>query len=179
MKQFERIFRPKPAAIIRDRDFEQSGIRLNQAISAIFGKSLSIREVDSGSDNAAEIEMVNLSTPYYDIERFGVTFVSSPRHADVLAITGAVTHNMEIAVRKTYEAMPFPKLVIAIGDDACGTGIWKNSYAVSGAAENVIPVDLKIPGNPPTPLEIIIGLLGLMRAIRSAQVSNRNAARTF
>jgi Ni,Fe-hydrogenase III small subunit len=152
--------------IPRCRDFEAAGIRLKKQINSIFGRSLAIRELDSGSDNAAEIEMNNLSAPYYDIERFGVSFVASPRHADVLAITGAVTRNMEIAVRKTYEAMPNPKLVIAIGDDACNGGIFKNTYAVLGGAEKAIPVDLKIPGNPPSPLAIINGLLCLMAAIK-------------
>lgn len=166
IKQFERIFRPKPAETYRDRDFEELGIRLKESIAAVFGRSLAIRELDSGSDNATEIELVNLSAPHYDIERFGVTFVASPRHADVLVITGAVTHNMEIAVRKTYEAMPSPKLVIAVGDDACTGGIWQNTYAVNGAAENVIPVDIKIPGNPPTPHQIMLGLLALMSSIR-------------
>jgi len=167
IKQFERIFQPKPAEIFHDHDFEQMGIKLKQSIAAVFGRSLAIREVDSGSDNATEIELVNLGTPYYDIERFGVTFVASPRHADVLVITGAVTHNMEIAVKKTYEAMPSPKLVIAVGDDACNGGIWRNTYSVNGAANNVIPVDFMIPGNPPTPHEIMLGLLSLMNTIRT------------
>ena len=92
--------------------------------------------------------MNNLTTPYYDIERFGITFVASPRHADVLAISGAVTHNMEIAVRKTYDAMPSPKFVIAVGDDACYGGIFAGTYAVNGGADKIIPVDLKIPGQP-------------------------------
>jgi len=166
LKQFSRIFQPKLAERYADKDFEALGIELKQSISSVFGRSLAIREVDSGSDNAAEIELVNLTTPYYDIERFGVSFVASPRHADVLVITGSVTHNMEIAVRKTYEAMPYPKLVVAVGDDACDGGIWKNTYAVNGGADRVIPVDIKIPGNPPTPREIMLGLLALMKSIR-------------
>ncbi|MDO8490667.1 MAG: NADH-quinone oxidoreductase subunit NuoB, partial [Dehalococcoidia bacterium] len=122
--------------------------------------------VDSGSDNATEIELVNLTTPYYDIERFGVSFVASPRHADVLIITGAVTHNMEIAVKKTYEAMPSPKFVIAVGDDACDGGIFKDTYAVNGGADTVLPVALKIPGNPPSPRTIMRELLLLMEELR-------------
>ncbi len=165
-KQFQKIFQPKLSEVYKDADFEKFGVRLKHSISSVFGRSLAVRELDSGSDNATEIELVNLTTPYYDIERFGVTFVASPRHADVLVITGAVTHNMEIAVRKTYEAMPNPKLVIAVGDDACDGGIWKNTYAVNSGAERVIPVDIKIPGNPPTPREIMLGLLALMEYIK-------------
>src|ERR1035437_803220 len=172
-KQFERIFQPKLAEALHDKDFEQLGVTLKMSISSVFGRSLAIREVDSGSDNATEIELVNLGTPYYDIERFGVTFVASPRHADVMVITGAVTHNMEIAVRKTYDAMPSPKLVIAVGDDACNGGIWKDTYAVNGGADKVIPVDIKIPGNPPTPRDIMLGLLALMDDIRKKKTATK------
>ena len=150
-----------------DPEFAAIGFKLKAEVHSLFGRSLAIRELDSGSDNATEIEMVNLTTPYYDVERYGITFVASPRHADVLAVTGAVTHNMEIAVMKTYEAMPFPKLVIAVGDDACDGGIFKGTYAVNGGADTVIPVDLKIPGNPPSPKEILTALLGLMSFIRA------------
>lgn len=150
----------------KDKEFEQLGIKLKNKIDSIFGRSLAIREVDSGSDNSPEIELVNLTTPYYDIERFGISFVASPRHADALIVTGPVTLNMLGAVQKTYEATPEPKLVIALGDDACGTGLFKDSYAVVGDVSKVIPVDLKIPGNPPTPREIIKGLLALMDKIK-------------
>lgn len=149
-----------------DKEFEEVGIKLKENIDCIFGRSLFIREVDAGSDNSPEIELVNLTAPHYDIERFGVSFVASPRHADVLIVTGAVTHNMELALKKTYEATPHPKLVIALGDDACNGGIFKDSYAVVGGVDKVIPVDLKIAGNPPTPKEILKGLLALMRKIR-------------
>ena len=98
-------------------------------------------------------------------ERFGVSFVASPRHADVLAVTGPVTRNMALALKKTYDATPEPKLVIAIGDDACDGGIFKGSYAVLGGVDKVLPVDLKIPGDPPSPREILKGLLALMRKI--------------
>lgn len=165
---FSSVFRKKlPGAVsCPDGEFERLGLDLRTRIHRAFGRSLNIREVDSGSDNATEIELVNLTTPYYDIERFGVSFVASPRHADVLLITGAVTHNMEIAVRKTYEAMPAPKLVIAVGDDACDGGIFKGTYAVNGGADRVLPVDIKIPGNPPAPVTIMQGLLALMGHIR-------------
>jgi Ni,Fe-hydrogenase III small subunit len=151
---------------LRDEEFEAVGAQLKREIDAVFGRSIAIREVDTGSDNSPEIEMNNLATPHYDVERFGVTFVASPRHADVLAVTGPVTHNMATALFKTYDATPSPKFVVAIGDDACGIGIFVESYACVGAVEKVIPVDLKIPGDPPTPTEIMKGLLALMRVAR-------------
>ncbi len=150
----------------RDEEFEQLGIKLKRDIDSIFGRSLAIREVDTGSDNSPEIELVNLTTPYYDVERFGITFVASPRHADVLIVTGPVTWNMATALRKTYDATPSQKLVIALGDDACDGGLFKGSYAVLGGVDKAIPVDVKIPGNPPAPKEILKGLLALMKKIR-------------
>lgn len=151
----------------QDKEFEALGLSLKKSIHSIFGKSLAIRVVDTGSDNSPEIELVNLTTPHYDIERFGISFVASPRHADVLLVTGPVTVNMATALCKTYEATPSPKLVIALGDDACGKGILHDSYAVIGGVEKIIPVDMKIPGNPPTPKDIITGLSGLMKKIRA------------
>jgi Ni,Fe-hydrogenase III small subunit len=150
-----------------DAEFEAVGIVLKKAIDRVFGRSLAIRELDTGSDNATEIELVNLTAPHYDVERFGVSFVASPRHADVLIVTGAVTCNMEIAARKTFEAMPAPKFVVAVGDDACGIGILNGSYAVLGGADRLFEVDLAIPGNPPSPLEILKGLLALIAEIGS------------
>ena len=146
-----------------DEQIEALGREIRCLVNAVFGRSLAIRELDAGSDNATEIEINNLNTPYYDVERFGITFVASPRHADVLIITGAVTHNMAIAAKKTYDAMPSPKFVIAVGDDACDGGLFSDTYAVLGGAEKILPVDLKIPGNPPTPIQILDGLLALMR----------------
>jgi Ni,Fe-hydrogenase III small subunit len=146
-----------------DSDIEAIGREIKREIDAVFSRSLVIRELDTGSDNAAEIEINNLTNPFYDIERFGITFTASPRHADVLLVTGAVTHNMTIAAKKTYEAMPTPKFVIAVGDDACNGGIFAGTYAVLGGADTILPVDLKIPGNPPTPTQILSGLLALVR----------------
>ncbi len=163
----------------RDEEFEVLGLKLKGEISSLFGRSLAIREVDSGSDNATEIEMVNLTTPHYDIERFGVSFVASPRHADILVITGAVTHNLEIAVRKTHDAMPNPKYVVAVGNDACDGDIFKDTYAVNGGADKVIPVDLKVPGNPPSPRDIMRALLGLMAAIRDRSARGRKGKASF
>ncbi len=147
----------------RDEELETLGAEIKKSIPKIFGKSLAIRELDSGSDNSTEIEISNLSTPYYDVERFGISFVASPRHADVLLVTGAVTLNMAEAVKKTYEAMPAPKFVVAVGDDACNGGIYKGSYAVLGGVDKILPVDMKIPGNPPSPKEILRGLLALLK----------------
>jgi Ni,Fe-hydrogenase III small subunit len=146
-----------------DAEIEAIGREIRAEVNAVFGRSLAIRELDTGSDNATEIEINNLSNPYYDVERFGITFVASPRHADVLLVTGAVTRNMALAAEKTYEAMPSPKFVIAVGDDACTGGIFAGTYAVLGGADKCFPVDLKIPGNPPVPKEILAGLLALMR----------------
>jgi Ni,Fe-hydrogenase III small subunit len=142
------------------------GTELRQEITRFFNRSLAIREVDCGSDNGAEIELANLSAPHYDVERFGITFVASPRHADALLVTGAVTHAMADALLKTYEAMPHPKMVIAVGDDACTGGIWKGTYAVLGGVDQIIPVDLKIPGTPPRPVEIMKMLLTLLKTSR-------------
>ena len=149
----------------KDEEFEAIGIHLKEKVNKIFGRSLAIRELDAGSDNSTEIELNNLSTPYYDFERFGVSFVASPRHADILIVTGAITRNMAIAAKKTYEAMPAPKFVVAVGDDACGFGMMNNSYAVLGGADKIFEVDTKIAGNPPSPREILKGILALMNAI--------------
>ena len=158
----------KPPLCVRDECQPEEeilllGQYLKQEISRQFGRSFAIREVDCGSDNAAEIELANLSAPHYDVERFGITFVASPRHADALMVTGAVTRAMADALRKTYDATPNPKIVIAVGDDACDGGIWKGSYATLGGVDQVIPVDLKIPGNPPSPKEIMKHLLCLLK----------------
>jgi Ni,Fe-hydrogenase III small subunit len=153
---------------LHDEEFEMIGQEIKREIDSVFGKSLSIRELDTGSDNATEIEINNLNNPYYDVERFGITFVASPRHADVLLVTGAVTHNMAIAAKKTYDAMPSPKFVVAVGDDACNGGIFAGTYAVLGGADKIFPVDLKILGNPPTPLAILKGLLVLMKTAQKS-----------
>ena len=149
-----------------DEELKKLHFELKRSIISAFGRSIAIREIDTGSDGSPEIELVNLTNPYYDIEQYGITFVASPRHADVLLVTGPVTHNMVTPLRKAYEAAPSPKWVIALGDDACGNGIFKDSYAVIGSVDKVIPVDIKIPGNPPTPIEIIKGLLELTEKIK-------------
>lgn len=155
---------PAGDTVRKEWEAQETGIQLQQEVSRIFGRSFAIREVDCGSDNSVEIELGNLSAPHYDIERFGITFVASPRHADALMVTGAVTVAMADALKKTYEATPNPKIVIAVGDDACDGGIWKGSYAVLGGVDQVIPVDIKIPGNPPRPIEIMKVLLALLKS---------------
>lgn len=144
-------------------ELEEIGSDIKKEIKRLYGgRSLRIRAVDGGSTNAEEIELTALNNAYYDIERFGLCFVASPRHADMLFVTGPVTRNLEKAIRTTYEAAPQPCLVAAIGDGACSGGIWKDSYAVVGAVDKIIPVHIRIPGDPPTPIEILKGILGAL-----------------
>ena len=135
------------------------------------GRSLSIREIDAGSCNGCELEIHALNNAYYDIERFGLRFVASPRHADVLMVTGPVTKNMRDALESTYHAVPGPKWVIAIGDCARDGGCFAGSYAVVGGVSEVIPVDLHIPGCPPTPMAMLQGLLALLERADTATTS--------
>jgi Ni,Fe-hydrogenase III small subunit len=128
----------------------------------LFGRSMAIREIDAGSCNGCELEIHALNNAVYDIERFGMKFVASPRHADVLLVTGPVTHNMKVALERTLAATPDPKWVIAAGDCACGCGVFEGSYAVIGAVSKVVPVDLHIPGCPPKPIDLIKGLIALL-----------------
>jgi Ni,Fe-hydrogenase III small subunit len=136
--------------------------RLDQAARRRLGRSLSIREVDAGSCNGCELEIHALNNAFYDLERFGLRFVASPRHADVLLVTGPVTKNMREALRRTYDATPDPKWVVAVGDCAVDGGVFAGSYAVIGALEGVIPVDLHIRGCPPRPAHLLAGLLALV-----------------
>ena len=126
------------------------------------GRSLAIREIDAGSCNGCELEIHALNNPFYDLERFGFKFVASPRHADVLMVTGPVTHNMREALERTYNATPNPKWVVAVGDCACDGGVFAGSYACVGAADKIVPVDLRIRGCPPDPLQLLRGLLALL-----------------
>ena len=142
-----------------EADIESIGTKAREAIQKLLGRSLSIREVDAGSCNGCELEIVALNNPIYDIERFGIHFVASPRHADMLLVTGPVTRNMELALLKTYRAMPEPKLVVAVG--ACGIsgGIFGENYASLGGVDKVLPVDVYIPGCPPRPQALLQGIL--------------------
>jgi len=135
------------------------GEKLRTRIDAVLGRSLHIRQVDAGSCNGCEVEITALNNPVYDIERFGIHFVASPRHADMLLVTGPVTRNMEIALKKTYEAVPDPKLVVAVGACAIGGGIFGKSYASCGGVDAVLPVDVYIPGCPPRPEALLHGIL--------------------
>ncbi len=138
--------------------------KLDNAARRVLGRSLSIREVDAGSCNGCELEIHALNNPVYDLERFGLRFVASPRHADVLLVTGPVTKNMRVALERTWNATPDPKWVVALGDCACSGGVFAGSYACAGAVSEVVPVDLTIPGCPPRPIEILKGLLTLIDA---------------
>jgi Ni,Fe-hydrogenase III small subunit len=152
------------AAPADDLEVVALAANLKAATRARLGRSLAIRQVDAGSCNAAELEIHALNNVFYDLERFGLHFVASPRHADVLLVTGPVTKNMREALERTYNATPAPKWVVAVGDCARNGGCFAGSYAVVGGVGAVIPVDLHIPGCPPPPLEILKGLLALLRA---------------
>ena len=149
-----------------NESLEVIGQKLKERTDKIFGRSLHIREVDAGSCNGCEIEIGALNNPIYDAERFGIHFVASPRHADMLLVTGPVTRNMELALRKTYDAMPEPRLVVAVGACGCSGGIFGRNYATVGAVDAVIPVDLYIPGCPPNPIALLDGLLKLLDRIK-------------
>lgn len=140
-------------------NLDQLQKRASTVIGKVFGKSLHIRHLDSGSTNACEWEMSALLSPVYDVQRFGIDFVASPRHADMLLVTGGVTRNLEEAVRKTYDAVPSPKLVVAVGNDACGLGLIGKTYANHGGVDQIIPVNVYVPGDPPSPVEILQGIL--------------------
>src|SRR5450631_599674 len=136
---------------------------VNRAARVRLGRSLSIRQVDAGSCNGCELEIHALSNAFYDLERLGLRFVASPRHADVLMVTGPVTKNMREALLRTYNATPSPKWVVAVGDCAIDGGVFAKSYAVEGGVKDVVPVDLHIPGCPPNPKALLAGLLALLQ----------------
>ena len=145
-----------------DAGLAELAAKLDRAARARLGRSLAIREVDAGSCNACELEIHALNNAFYDLERFGLRFVASPRHADVLLVTGPVTKNMREALERTYAATPDPKWVVAVGNCAVDGGIFAGSYAVTGGVDNVVPVDLHIRGCPPTPTDLLKGLLALL-----------------
>jgi Ni,Fe-hydrogenase III small subunit len=128
----------------------------------LLGRALGIRQVDAGSCNGCELEITGMTSPVYDLERFGLHFVASPRHADMLLVTGPVTRNMEVPLRKTYEATPAPKIVVAVGDCAQTCGVFKGSYAVAGSVDTVIPVDVFVHGCPPEPADILRAILAAL-----------------
>lgn len=140
----------------------EAGRALEERVRRLFGRSITIREVDAGSCNGCELEIHALNNAVYDCERFGLRFAASPRHCDVLMVTGPVSLNMKVALERTYAATPAPKWVVAVGDCACGCGVFEGSYAVVGSVDKVIPVDLHIRGCPPRPIELLRGLAALM-----------------
>src|SRR5437763_1318171 len=159
------IRRPFTEALPPPEDVElaRAAAELDGAVRKRLGRSLAIRLVDAGSCNACELEINALGNPYYDLERFGLRFVASPRHADVLLVTGPVTKNMREALLRTYDAMPAPKWVVAAGDCAVCGGLLADSYACIGAVEKVLPIDLRITGCPPPPIRLLEGLVALLR----------------
>ena len=154
------VTEPRPAAA--DGALQALGAQVQGAIARELGASLAIRQVDAGSCNGCELEIHALNNAFYDLERFGVRFVASPRHADLLLVTGPVTHNMREALERTYAATPAPKWVVAVGDCAAGCGVFAGSYACVGEVAQVLPVDLVIRGCPPTPTDLLRGLLYLL-----------------
>jgi Ni,Fe-hydrogenase III small subunit len=152
----------EPAPSPDEAALAELAAKLDRTVRRRLGRSLSIREVDAGSCNGCELEIHALNNAFYDVERFGLRFVASPRHADVLLVTGPVTKNMREALQRTYAATPDPKWVVAVGDCAANGGIFAGSYAVEGGVSRVVPVDLHIPGCPPDPVALLKGLLALI-----------------
>jgi len=144
---------PSPDDTLRIRE------NLSERIRNVLGRALCIRHIDAGSCNGCELEIQALNNPIYNLEGLGIRFVASPRHADLLLVTGPVSRNMEVALRRTYEATPDPKLVVALGDCGCTGGIFGESYASRGRISNIIPVDVAVPGCPPSPTRILQGIL--------------------
>ncbi|MDD5109006.1 MAG: NADH-quinone oxidoreductase subunit B family protein [Candidatus Omnitrophica bacterium] len=145
------------------RELNSTGLKLKALIRKKFGKSLHIRQVDTGSCSGCESEIISTNNPIYDLQRFGVNFVASPRHADALLVTGPLSKNMLVALKSAYESMPEPKFVITLGDCALDGGLFKGSYYIEGPIKDILPVVLHIPGCPPSPLTIIKALLDLLQ----------------
>jgi Ni,Fe-hydrogenase III small subunit len=151
--------------------------RVDRAARKRLGRTLAIREVDAGSCNGCELEIHALGNMFYDLERFGLRFVASPRHADVLLVTGPVTANMREALERTYRATPDPKWVVAVGDCACGCGVFAGSPACAGSVAAVLPVDLHIGGCPPSPMALLGGLLALVESVSTDVAAARDESR--
>lgn len=162
-----------PEEALLHLDARALGEEMNASIKKLFSGSLAIRQVAAGSSNAEEQELTALSNVYYDAERFGIHFVASPRHADMLFVTGPVSRNMAEGLRRTYEAMPTPRFVVAVGDGAIDGGIYRDSYAIYNSVEEVIPVDFKIPGDPPSPKRVLASLLYILKDLESGNPSQK------
>ncbi len=167
LKLYGKILRTPKTVIPKEEmlkaDIGEIGTKLKGEVSRLFRGSLAIREVDCGSSNAEEQELTALSNCYYDCERFGIHFVASPRHADMLLITGPGARNMAEPLRHAYEATPEPRIIVAVGDDAIDGGIFRGSYAVCDGIKNIIPVDYEIPGDPPSPKIVLASLLTILQ----------------
>ena len=155
------VSEPPPEALAAE---QREVARLGEEILRILGRALTIRQVDAGSCNGCELEIHALNNPYTNLEGYGIKFVASPRHADMLLVTGPVARNMQLALRRTWEATPDPKWVVAIGECACSGGVFGESYASCGRVANVIPVDVAVPGCPPSPTQILQGILTAISA---------------
>ena len=164
MRLFSKILSVGIVTESLDSEGEEAELARQVAVKTqkLLGRAVGIREVDAGSCNGCEIEITGLTSPVYDLERFGLHFVASPRHADMLLVTGPVTRNMEVPLRKTYEATPDPKIVVAVGDCAKSCGVFQGSYAVVGSVDAVIPVDVFVHGCPPEPSDILRGILAAL-----------------
>jgi Ni,Fe-hydrogenase III small subunit len=163
------VSQPAPAP---DAALRTLAPRFSDEILRRLGRALCIRHVDAGSCNGCELEIHALNNPYYNLEGLGIRFVASPRHADLLLVTGPVSRNMEEALRRTYEATPEPKLVVAIGDCGCSGGIFSESYASRGRVSSVVPVDVAVPGCPPEPVAILQGILTAVTGVRRNSVAS-------
>lgn len=175
---FRNIFRTpltEPAPDVDNAALADIAANVDRAARRRLGRSLAIREIDAGSCNGCELEIHALNNAYYDLERLGIRFVASPRHADVLLVTGPVTKNMRVALERTYNATPDPKWVVTVGDCALDGGCFAGSYAVVGGVSQVVPVDLHIRGCPPNPTEILKGLLALLAATSSGAAAVEQA----
>jgi len=159
IRQIKKVGLPTEEAPECEPAWRSDIARLHGEILDILGRALTIRQVDAGSCNGCELEIVALNNPYYNIEGLGIRFVASPRHADMLLATGPVSRNMETALRRTYDAVPAPKLVVAVGDCGCTGGVFGESYACRGGVGKIIPVDVSVPGCPPAPVQILRGIL--------------------
>jgi Ni,Fe-hydrogenase III small subunit len=178
LRQIIRTGRKTEKAPVLDASFEAAGKNLKEAIQTLYGgRSLRIRHVDAGSNNGEEYELTATGNAYYDVQRFGLDYVASPRHADILTVSGPITRNMEHALKTAYEMTPEPRIVVALGDGAINGGIWKGSYAVVGGVRDVIPVDVEIPGDPPTPQQMIEGMLQAVRSGAHKGLSEMDAVR--
>src|ERR1700731_939479 len=170
------VSEPPPEAQL---DWRTNAQWIQSEMLRILGRALTIREIDAGSCNGCELEIHALGNPYYNIEGLGIRFVASPRHADLLLVTGPVSKHMAIALKRTYDATPEPKLVVAVGDCGCSGGIFGESYASLGRVSNVIPVDVAIPGCPPSPTRILQGILAAVSVAAPApEVDTESAAQS-